>query len=297
MKNMELNYINLDNLNYEKPDDTVSIIVPCWNYLDHTKDCLGSISKFLDVPFEVIVVNNNSTDGTKEYLDLEAKKLLQINPLYRNYVAIHNDENKYLAGAINIGVKNSTSDFISIVANDIIIPRDMYAFLIDKLKKDSKIGAIGPWFTENPKAQNMFSTNKLDSVIQYLDVMNNKESEIKNSWHFSVCHIMRREAWNHIGPWDHNLKTHCNDNDWGIRLEMTGYKAVTYKKFVCYHHYGSLGRKQIPQENLVAKKDTEYFFKKWGIHSHEDHNKIPDPIKQIARKGNYLEPYNSTNNV
>lgn len=294
---MNINYINLDNLNNDSPSDQVSIVVPCWNYLYHTKDCLGSIAKFVDVPFEVVVVNNNSTDGTKDYLDNEAENILKENPLFSNYVAIHNDENKYLAGAINIGVKNSSSDFISIVANDIVIPRHMYGFLINKLKKDPTIGAIGPWFTEDPRAENLFSTNRLESVTRFLDDVNNKDFTVKTTWHFSVCHIMRKEVWNHVGPWDQNLKTHCNDNDWGIRLELAGYKAVTPKKFVCYHHLGSLGRKQIPQENLVAKKDTEYFVKKWGILSHEDHNKIPSNIREIAKKGNYLEPYNFANYI
>lgn len=284
----DINFLNLSLIDENEVDEKVSIIVPCWNLVYQTKDCLEALARYVDVPFEVVVVNNNSTDGSKEYLDKEAENILKVNPLFKGYVAIHNNTNKYLSGAINIGVKNSTGDYISIIANDIIIPRNMYKFLINRLKEDKSIGAIGPWFTEDQRALTLHS-NRLDSISLFLVGINDRDFKIDNNWHFSVCHIMRRDAWNIIGGWDENLKTHCNDNDWGIRLELAGFKAVTYHRFVCYHQYGSLGRKQIPQESEVAKKDLEYFMRKWGKRPDDKQpvSVIQKDIQERAKLGNY----------
>ena len=51
---------------------TVSIMIPCFNQIKFTKDCLTSLLGYTSqvrVAYEVIVCNNGSTDGTKEYLD------------------------------------------------------------------------------------------------------------------------------------------------------------------------------------------------------------------------------------
>jgi len=266
----------------------VSIIVPCMNLLWQTKLCIEAIGKNVDYPFELIVVNNNSTDGTKEFLDEFAYEYLKDNQNYKGYHVIHNDTNRYLAGAINDGVVSSVGDYISIVANDIVVPQNMYKFMIEKLDEDKSIGAIGPWYTEDARALLLDHTDLYYSVNRFITTAP-KEDKILNSWHFSVCHIMRRDVWEKVGLWDEKLKTHCNDNDWGIRLELAGYKAVTYKKYLCYHHYGSLGRKQIHGESIVAKNDTRYFYEKWGIYSHQKTNEIPENIKEVARKGNYLK--------
>lgn len=268
-------------------EDIVSIVVIAWNLLYQTKDCLEAINRNVDYPFEVIVVNNNSTDDTYRYL-LESAPRLFTNKLFRNLKVVNNSENKYLSGGINIGVSKSVGKYISIVANDIVIPENMYNFMIDKLNEDKDIGAIGPWFTEDQNALKL-APDRLDSILYYLELINDKETKIDDNWHFSVCHIMRRDVWDKVGKWDENLRTHCNDNDWGIRLELCGYKAVTYHKYVCYHHYGSFGRKQIPQESEVAKSDLNYFVRKWGKRPDDKQpiSVISDEIKNIAKMGNY----------
>ena len=175
-------------------EDLVSIIVPCFNMLWQTKICLEAIDRNIDYPFEVVVVNNNSTDGTLEYLS----SVSFTSKFYNGYKVINNTRNEYLAGAINKGVSKSVGKYISIVANDIVIPENMYKFLINKLNEDKLIGAIGPWYSEDSSA---FSLNpdKLESVLYFLELVNSKKYTIKDNWHFSVCHILRRDAWDKIG--------------------------------------------------------------------------------------------------
>ena len=45
-----------------------SIIIPCWNQLEYTRHCVAALVRFTRQPWELIVVNNGSTDGTADYL-------------------------------------------------------------------------------------------------------------------------------------------------------------------------------------------------------------------------------------
>lgn len=264
-----------------------SLIIPTWNMSHLLKNTLEGIAKSVDVPFEVIVVNNDSTDDTREYLDQIAEGVLKANKHFRELKSIHNPENRCLAGGINIGVAHSIAPFISIVANDIIVPPGgFYNFAIQKLLKDGTIGAIGPWYTEEQQyiqgpgsAVDNFHAN-YDSIP--------KSNELVEDWHFSVCHIIRRDNWELIGPWDEKYVTHCNDNDWGIRQSLLGYKAVTIKEAVCYHQYGSFGRKQIPNESGEAEVDGKYFHDKWGIHSNQPNSEIKEDAIARAKEGNFI---------
>ncbi len=57
--------------------DKVSIVLATYNQLDYTRLCLRSIRDCTDVPYELIVVDNGSTDGTPEYLKtIDARILL-----------------------------------------------------------------------------------------------------------------------------------------------------------------------------------------------------------------------------
>ena len=47
---------------------SVSFVIPVYNQLDYTKQCLESIARCTDQPYELIIVNNASTDGTQEFL-------------------------------------------------------------------------------------------------------------------------------------------------------------------------------------------------------------------------------------
>ncbi len=271
----------------------VSIILPTMNMSSLLKKTIEGIALTVDVNFELIVVNNASKDDTKEYLDNIAEGILKQNPNFIRLIKLHLPTNRYLSGGINTGVMFSSAPYISIVANDILLPPKMYSFFIDILEKDKyssapPIGAIGPWYTEDPRFANTFYQD-YDKVP--------KLDEWTTNWHFSVCHIVPREVWDRIGDWDEKLKTHCNDNDWGMRVPLAGYKATAYKGIVCYHAYGSLGRKQIPNEPGVAQEDSKYFFNKWGIHSDKNYTDVKEEAKVSAANGNYLSEDQKNYNI
>jgi len=127
----------------------VSIIVPCWNMLHLTKETIQGIAIATNVPFEVIVVNNGSVDGTKEWLDTMAEDVLKANQYFLKFVAIHNPENRFVSAAINIGLAHSCGANICLCCNDILIPPNFFRWAIKNLIDAPSLGIVSPYYTED----------------------------------------------------------------------------------------------------------------------------------------------------
>lgn len=263
----------------------VSIICPALNMLSLTIETLKGIALTCDVSFEVICVNNGSTDGTKEWLDTFAEPLLKQNPNFVKFTAIHNKNNQFLSRALNQGVLHSSGKYISVVMNDIICPPKMFSFFINMLENDKehKYGAVGPYPVEDERLITC------DSFYANYDKIP-KVDEWTNQWHFSCCYIIRREDWDNVGGWQENFKTCEMDLDLGFRLEIYGLFQTSYKGMVCSHIKGSWGRSQIKNESTWAKLDNRRLRRKWGFQEGGKRDPAHASQKAIerAKGGNFL---------
>src|SRR5438093_2669511 len=96
----------------------VSLVIPVYNQVHYTKQCVASITRWTDLPYELVIVDNASTDGTGEFLSsLESK-------------VITNPSNVGCAKAWNQGVLASQGKVIGILNNDIVVtPGWLYGLL------------------------------------------------------------------------------------------------------------------------------------------------------------------------
>ncbi len=262
---------------------TVSICVTAWNQLDHSKNCLEGISIAADIPFEVIVVNNDSQDGTREWLDQFAEGVLSKNPNFIKLTLLHLPENRYITGGKNTGFSHAIGKYLCFICNDLLLPPKFLSYAVSYLARHPENGVISPYYIEDPRwygAENYYKN--------YYEKMPRSNEWIKE-WHHSVLEVMTRECWDLTGPLDEKFRNHQMDVDWGRRVSLAGFHPITYKGFTSYHHRGSLARKSIPQERKVAEVDSIYFRQKWGgVDSDRGIEFVPDEIKKIAAKGNYI---------
>lgn len=117
----------------------VSIIVVTYNRLEYFKTFVEFLHLFTEYPFVLIVVDNGSTDGTRE----EIIKLKQ-QGLINDY--IFNKENLKLAAAFTEGYKIVQTELFVTVADDMIPPMfkkpDWLSVLVAKMKTDQSVGCI-----------------------------------------------------------------------------------------------------------------------------------------------------------
>lgn len=109
----------------------LSIIVPVYNSGAYLEDCLNSLVLQDVLDFEVIIVDDNSSDNSLDII----KKYCELLPDIFKY--IHLDENKGVSVARNIGLKYASGEYIGFVDSDDFVHRNMYGdmlTLIDKCK-------------------------------------------------------------------------------------------------------------------------------------------------------------------
>lgn len=106
---------------------TISVIIPVYNAEKYLPKCLDSIFE-QSGSFEVITVNDGSTDGSLDVLQQYAKK--------HSNLKIVNQKNQGIAGARNTGIKHATNKYITFIDDDDWIEPDTFKLAISYLKKD-----------------------------------------------------------------------------------------------------------------------------------------------------------------
>lgn len=174
----------------------VSIIIPTAGRQRLLKQCIDSIYAHTTTPFEIIVVDNASDDGTAEWLDTERKRR-------PNLKSFRQPENFGYQKAVNIGVSKARGQYILLFNDDAWVQgrepdgRDWLQVYIDELDADRTLGIVGPHGCESPA---------LGEKILFF-------------W----CVMVHRSTWDNIGPLDDaTFRNYGGDDDWCMRLKAAG---------------------------------------------------------------------------
>ena len=116
---------------------SVSLVIPVYNQLMHTMQCVESIQRLPDQAAELIIIDNASTDGTSEYLK------------GRDLRVITNPMNLGCAKAWNQGVRASQGDIIGILNNDIVVTTGWLPALLSFMERTG-CGIVSPAMREGP---------------------------------------------------------------------------------------------------------------------------------------------------
>jgi glycosyltransferase involved in cell wall biosynthesis len=193
----------------------LSIIIPVYNYLDYTKDIIQNIRDTVEwLSYEIIVINDGSTDDTYNWLDWEDW-----------VVVINNKKNRWVTYAWNKGAQIAKGDYVCWINNDIVIEDDLFGKLIDWF--DDNILITTPrwthWLKDEPKSK----------VMYYLD-------------HFCwFCFMMKREDINILFPIPKIFKVFGNDNWMWFRTKELWYNVKIVKDAII-HHYQSITSIHVP---------------------------------------------------
>ncbi|MBC7320847.1 methyltransferase domain-containing protein, partial [bacterium] len=245
-----------------KSSSLTSIIVLTLNNLEYTKKCIESIREYTPEPYELIVVDNGSTDGTIEYLESQSDIKLVKNPT-----------NVGFAMGNNIGMKLAKGDYIVILNNDTVVTQGWLARLIACAKTDPSIGIVGP-------RSNYVAGIQLVKDVPYGNDMTAMQEfarqwSLENSGRYEetvrvigFCMLVKREVIERIGGFDPLYENgNFEDDDFCIRAIRAGFKIkIAHDVFI--HHFGS---KTFASEKInytsAMLKNWERFKRKWGLPS------------------------------
>ena len=242
--------------------ELVSIVILTFNQLEYTIKCVESIEKHTPEPYEIIFVDNGSSDGTRDYLKGYAKN-------HDNVVLILNDENKGFAGGNNQGIAQAKGNYIVLLNNDVVVTDHWLERLIAHLEIHPDIGMVGPMsnavsgpqlvpnvsYGDNMKAMQRFAR---DFTAGYAG----KSAEIMRLVGF--CLLIKKEVIDVIGGLDENyVSGNYEDDDLCLRALIAGYKnIIAHDVFI--HHYCSMTFKGNAIDHQATMKDNhQYFANKW----------------------------------
>ena len=115
--------------------DKVSIICPTWNKLEFLKQMMKSVEKNTQWPFELIIVDNASDDGTQEYVLNAGFKM--------KGQYLRNEENKGFAIPNNQGTEIAKGNFLLFLNNDTIVTKGWLTAMMNVFSEEKAVGIVG----------------------------------------------------------------------------------------------------------------------------------------------------------
>jgi O-antigen biosynthesis protein len=236
-----------------------SIIIPTRNNLEYTKLCLGSIHQLTNTRYEIIVVDNGSTDGTIEFL--------QQHPQIK---VIYNNQNLGFPSACNQGINKAIGDYLVVLNNDTVVSYQWLERLIQIAESDDRIGLIGPKSNYVAGAQQDVTVN-YRSATEMLDYAELLFLNYGTQWQevaliVGFCMFIKRQVIEKIGLFDERFGIgNFEDNDFCLRTRIAQFKiAMALGIFI--HHYGSktFTQEKIDYEQLLQINQKK-FMEKWNI--------------------------------
>ncbi|MGE3153744.1 MAG: glycosyltransferase family 2 protein [Nitrospiraceae bacterium] len=208
-----------------------SLVIPVYNQLDYTRRCLDSIMQWTDVPFEVIVVDNASTDGTRDYLKTVSVRV------------ISNERNLGCAKAWNQGVKAAAGRVIGILNNDIVVTPGWLKGLLAFMQR-------GGYGIVSPSAREGLLDYDLD---RYAAEFTRCCAEAIRRELYGACMVIDRRVFERIGLFDEAFTYGgCEDVDFLWRAREAGWQAALTGS-VLIHHFS-----MVTQDAIKKKQGSGY---------------------------------------
>jgi|AntRauMFilla1563_2_1112583.scaffolds.fasta_scaffold12471_2 GT2 family glycosyltransferase len=254
----------------------LSIIIVNYNGKHYLKDCLESINRYCaSFSYEIIIVDNNSTDGSQEYIALNYPKVI----LYQE------KENLGFGKANNLGVAYSKGDTVLLLNNDTILLQDIHPVLAEVNKEE--IGIVGIHML-NANRQYTASVGKFPKPIDLLRLsnLNEKREEFitgkfnENSyqvdWVSGSFMMLKIEDWNLIGGFDEDFFMYVEDVDLCKRITNLG-KKIIFLPNISYIHFVGFNKSR------EIKLITGY-----KLYSTKHFNLVNSILAKICLKINYV---------
>ncbi len=241
----------------------VSVLVLTYNNLDFTKACLSSLeanTRYLD--WELILVDNASTDGSREFLADYAAGNVRAR-------LVQNDENLGFAAGNNRGLEVATGDYLVLLNNDTYVTRGWLPDLVRHLRKNPKLGLIGA------VTNNIGNEAKID--IDYADMEEMEKAAYRHTSSHPrqaldvgvvafFCVGMPRTLFEMIGGLDERFGLgFFEDDDYCRRVRQAGYRIAIAEDVFVHHHlsasFDALGRKR---RQALFDRNKALYEEKWG---------------------------------
>jgi GT2 family glycosyltransferase/glycosyltransferase involved in cell wall biosynthesis len=242
----------------------VTILMVTYNSSEFIEPCLDSIRRNTAYPnYEVMIVDNNSTDGTKDLLLRYSARDARIR------VSL-SETNEGFAAATNEAATKGRGEYFLIQNADTMVTPGWITRLLRHIGTDSTIGLVCPVTN--------FAGNEIKINVSYRNCEEMEAFALKlardNMGHSLdvamvplFCALVPRRVWDEIGPLDESFQIGMfEDDDFSHRVRRAGYRIIAAED--CFvHHFGqgSFRKLNSSEYNEIFEKNRRRFEAKWNL--------------------------------
>jgi N-acetylglucosaminyl-diphospho-decaprenol L-rhamnosyltransferase len=195
---------------------------------------------------QIIIVNNGSTDGTREFLATRP-----------NIRVIHNETNRGCGGAWSQGSRAANATWTVVLNNDVLVPPGCFENL-KRFAERNKVDVVSPAMCEGECDYHWQS--------YAAEFMAKMKTVRRRQFAHGVCFMVHRRVFETVGYFDEDLRLGGYEDDEFFRRAMrAGFKlAMTGSAFL--HHFGSVTQKSMKSEQVMSRvfERRAYYRKKSG---------------------------------
>jgi GT2 family glycosyltransferase len=259
----------------EKPATTdLSVIIVNWNVRPLLERCLRSVIESAQrggLECEIAVVDNASTDGSQEMVER----------LFPAVELISSDANLGFARANNLGASRSSGRHLLLLNPDTEVGGDALPVMVAFLNQHPDVGLLGPKllfadgsvqpsrrrfpslataFLESTVVQQWFPQNRTLARYYVQDRSDDVEQDV--DWVVGACMLIRRQAWEQVGPLDERFFMYSEELDWCRRLKSAGWRVVYVPSATVVHHEGQSSAQVVPARHIYFQSSKVLYFRK-----------------------------------
>ena len=247
----------------------VSIIIPVYNQVEYTRVCLERIYQHADpdLAFEVIVVDNASTDETEAFMK-------QIRKRYPNLTYIRSERNLKYAGGCNLGARKARGKYLVFLNNDTEPEPGWLRQAIRVFREEPNVGILG--------AKLLYP----DRTIQHCGIeFQNAKIEHNFIWPFhryrharednprvncreevhavtGACLFIPRKLFQQVGGFDESYGMYFEDTDLCFKVRKKGKRVLYDPGIVVIHHEGK-STQNLDEIHQLNQQAAKKFYQKW----------------------------------
>ena len=253
----------------EKKNRLCSIIIPVCNQVEYTRQCIEALYKHTPKSlFEIIVVDNNSGDGTQSFLAGRSE----------NIRIISNRQNLGFAKACNQGAKTASGKYLLFLNNDTVPLPGWLEEMVDSVNSDADVGIVGSkllypdgtiqhagigfinGIPDHP-FRNLPGDHPEANVLKEVDMVT------------GACLLIKKELFFECKGFDEQYINGVEDIDLCVKVRLKGHKVVYNPNSTLYHYEG-----KTPGRFDHVNKNLEIFFSRWEDYF-DDHGNITHKVE------------------
>ncbi|WP_024345657.1 glycosyltransferase family 2 protein [Lacrimispora indolis] len=207
----------------------VTVVIPNYNGLKFMEPCFKALEAQSDKNFELLVVDNGSTDGSVEWLK------------EKNISSIFLEENTGFSGAVNVGIRHTKTPYVILLNNDTEPEPDYVKELVHAMDRSPNIFSVSSKMIQLYHKELMDDAGDMYSILGWVyqrGVGQSSKGYQKVRSVFSACAgaaIYRRKVFEEIGGFDEAHFAYLEDTDVGYRAKIHGYVNLYCPTAVVYH--------------------------------------------------------------